>query len=288
MLFSVVIPTYNRPDRLAACLDHLARQTLGLGNFEVIVVDDGSDAELAPVVGRLRETLAIRLVKQRNTGPAEARNAGAALARGEFIAFTDDDCAPDGEWLSVLAAQLRREPKTMCGGHTVNALTQNPYAAASQLLVDYLLEYNASKALAKRFFTTNNMAMSRAAFLEAGSFNTQFRGACGEDREICDRWLHLGFEMRFVPEARVFHFHNLDLRAFWRQHFNYGQGAHTYWQCRTRRRGERFQVESSRFYLNLLAYPWTTGTTRPARAALLLIVSQLANAFGFLAARLTK
>jgi len=288
VLISVVIPTYNRPERLAACLDCLARQSLGREEFEVIVVDDGGDADLAPVVDRVREAVEIRLVRQPNTGPAEARNAGVALARGEFIAFTDDDCGPDGDWLRVLVGHLQREPKTMHGGRTVNGLTLNGYAEASQLLVDYLLEYNARKAPTKRFFTTNNMAMSKAAFFEVGAFNAQFRGAYGEDREFCDRWSHTGYEMRFVAEARVFHFHEMDGREFWRQHFNYGQGAHTYWKCRVHRRGEPMKVESLGFYLGMLAYPWKKGISEPARAAALLVVSQMANAFGFLAARATK
>jgi sulfatase maturation enzyme AslB (radical SAM superfamily) len=66
-----------------------------------------------------------------------------------------------------------------------------------------------------------------------GGFDTSFPGACGEDRELCDRRLYLDHRITYVPDARIFHSHDLNLRTFWKQHFNYGTGAKRYWDHRT-------------------------------------------------------
>jgi len=111
--FTVVVPTRNRPASLAACLEALARQTFE--DFEVVVVDDGSRpaAEVAPgvVAGR-----GIRCLRLSGAGPAAARNAGADAAAGAYLAFLDDDCLPEVDWLAQLAEACRRWPEALVGG----------------------------------------------------------------------------------------------------------------------------------------------------------------------------
>src|SRR5690242_16282570 len=98
MRFSVVVPTYNRPQPLSRCLDALARLYYPREQFEVIVVDDGSTESLAALVKNFQERLDIRYLREEHAGPGMARNVGAAHARGEYLAFTDDDCAPCPDW----------------------------------------------------------------------------------------------------------------------------------------------------------------------------------------------
>jgi glycosyltransferase involved in cell wall biosynthesis len=104
---SIIIPTRNRPQAVEHCLDSLAAQTVPPSSFEVIVVDDGSEPALALDLERWTSKFAWKLIHQKNTGPAGARNRGAAEARGEFLAFTDDDCLPTPTWLETLIAALR-------------------------------------------------------------------------------------------------------------------------------------------------------------------------------------
>ena len=92
--FSIVVPTYQRPVQLAACLQALSRLDYARERFEVIVVDDGSPTPPKAVVESLRDRLQLTLHLQRHAGPAAARNAGAMRARGKYLAFTDDDCLP--------------------------------------------------------------------------------------------------------------------------------------------------------------------------------------------------
>src|SRR5690349_1600870 len=135
MRFSIIIPTYNRPQPLRHCLIALARLDYPRGQFEVIVVDDGSHESLAALVTDFDDCLDVRLLREEHAGPGIARNAGAAQARGEFLVFTDDDCAPFPDWLKALENRVAREPDCLVGGATVNGYPNNIYATASQLLI---------------------------------------------------------------------------------------------------------------------------------------------------------
>jgi glycosyltransferase involved in cell wall biosynthesis len=281
--FSIVIPTYNRPQPLQECLTALLNLDYPHNRFEVIVVDDGSSVPLQSIVEPFQSTLSLTFLRQVNAGPAKARNAGAAIAKGEFVAFTDDDCTPDAHWLMVLAKQFENSPQAVLGGKTINRLSTNLYATAHQILVDYLyLHYNANPKQA-RFFTSNNMALALEQFQKIGCFDTTFPLAAGEDREFCDRWLSQGYDMCYVADAVVHHAHRMTLLGFWRQHFNYGQGAFHFHTLRAQRGIGRIAVEPLSFYLNLLLYPLQQPLLRSQRVlvSLLFCLSQCANTLGF-------
>jgi glycosyltransferase involved in cell wall biosynthesis len=97
---SVVVPAYNAADTLSLCLSALARQDFPAEDYEVVVVDDGSTDATADVARRS----GVRVFSQPNAGPAAARNHGAQEARGEFLLFTDADCAPVPGWVRALTA----------------------------------------------------------------------------------------------------------------------------------------------------------------------------------------
>lgn len=288
--FSIVIPTYNRPQPLQDCLTALLNLDYPRDRFEVIVVDDGSSVPLQPIVHPFQDALSLTLLQQANAGPAKARNAGAAIAKGQFVAFTDDDCIPTSNWLIVLAQQFRSFPNALLGGKTVNRLSTNLYATAHQILVDYLYQhYNANPEQAK-FFTSNNMALSLEQFQKIGCFDTSFPLAAGEDRELCDRWLSQGDGMCYVADAVVYHAHAMTLPGFWRQHFNYGQGAFHFHRLRSQRGLGRITVEPLSFYLNLLLYPLHQPLVHDQKIliSLLFCLSQCANTLGFFWKRLAS
>lgn len=280
--FSVIIPTHNRPRRLEACLKSLVQLDYPSDCYEVIVVDDGSPVAIEQVVEAFRGSLDLSFHRQESAGPAAARNTGAERARGTFLAFTDDDCCPESNWLNALAEQFRETPTHLLGGRTMNALTQNPFSTASQLLVHYLYDYYNDGDYQARFFTSNNIALPTDQFHEVGGFDTTFLRAAAEDREFCDRWLHRGGSMTYVPEAVVHHAHSLDLTDFWRQHFNYGRGAFHFHEAHSRRDQDSIVPEPLSFYWNLLRYPVSRYSGSWAMAQMLLMgISQVANAIGF-------
>src|SRR3990172_2699914 len=89
-LFSIIIPTYDRPLRLESCLQSLTRLHYPRDRFEVIVVDDGSNTPPEAVVNVFSDQLDTKPFTQTNAGPSSARNSGISLAKGEFSAFIDN------------------------------------------------------------------------------------------------------------------------------------------------------------------------------------------------------
>lgn len=277
---SIVIATRNRPARLAECLEHLAGLDYPRGQFEVIVVDDGSEQALDSTVAPYLESLQLTLLARPPGGPARARNAGAAEAAGRFLAFTDDDCRPDPGWLGALVARLEATPGVVVGGRVVNGLPANAWSSASQLLCDYLYRYYNPDPDAARFFTSNNLAIPTDRFDGVGGFNPSYSLPAGEDRDLCDRLLGSGTRLVFEPTAVVIHAHALDARRFLRQHFRYGRGARRF---RRQRAGTAGRAEPIGFYTGLLAAPFSSGHgLREVQLSGLLALAQLANAAGFL------
>lgn len=281
--FSVVVPSFERPERLARCLESLAALQAPRGGFEVLVVDDGGRSPLEAMLGALRERLPIRLLRVPHAGPAAARNAGAAQAGGSFLAFTDDDCRPEADWLLAFEAALEQGERGLLGGRTRNGLPDNLYSCASQSQIDYLYDYYARQPRRPRFFASNNLALSREAFHEAGGFDVSFKHAAGEDREFSDRCRHLGHAMAYVPAAVVRHEHALTARSFLRQHFVYGRGARRFHTLRARRHPRLPRLEPTSFYLSLPRQPFAAGEPfgRAMLLATLLVLSQAATTLGF-------
>ena len=234
VIFSVVVPTYQRIEPLDRLLAALAAQQYPVPKFEVIVVDDGGGAPIKTIVRPYESCLNLRLCAQTNSGPAAARNRGVSRARGRFVAFTDDDCAPDPGWLAALERAFATAPEAAIGGALINGVDGNLYSEAGELLVDYLyLRYSPSEFLGG-FFLASNLAVPREAFLAAGGFDASMR--YGEDREFCHRWAARGGAFRHAPDAVVRHYHVLHLFSFVRLHYRYGGGTALF-RDRSSRRG---------------------------------------------------
>ncbi len=279
-LFSIIIPTHDRPHPLAACLFALSRLTFAKNRMEVIVVDDGGQFPLQPLIDRFRHHLPLIFVRQESAGPAAARNRGASRARGEFLAFTDDDCRPAPAWLTCLQHHLRENPHCVVGGKVVNALPDNAYAAFSQLLLDFLYAYQNRNLENVCFLASCNIALARRQFLASGGFDETYRRAGGEDREFCRRLRQKGYDMVYASKAVVFHAHDLSLTSFCRQQFNYGCGAFHF--SKTLRQASRALPWG--FYLNLCHNSYAQGrkSRRGFLFITLLFISQLSTAAGFI------
>jgi glycosyltransferase involved in cell wall biosynthesis len=277
--FSVIIPTYNRPKELKACLQSLTCLNYPCDRFEVIVVDDGSETPVEDVVAPFRNSLDVTPLTQRNAGPAAARNTGASRAIGKLLVFTDDDCLPARDWLRALATRFATAPDRAVGGRTLNALPKNSYSSASQVLVDIVYDYFNSDLNHARFFATNNLALPADHFAALGGFDADL--TTSEDREFCDRWLKHGYAMTYAPEVLVYHSHALTFRTFWCQHFNYGRGTYRFHERRIERQAGPFKLEP-KFYLHILCYPFSHPQTQPSLlVAALLMITQGAKSAGF-------
>jgi GT2 family glycosyltransferase len=276
---SVIVPTYDRPERLARCLTALAGLDYSRARFEVLIVDDGGRRPIDGD-GASGTSIDVRFLRQDHAGPAAARNHGAREARFPWLAFIDDDCVPRRDWLRAVGRRFCRTPASAVSGRTINAVAGNRYSMASQALIDYLHDYYQHPTTGVRFATSSNLAFPAEAFRAMGGFDTSFPRAGGEDRELCDRWIADGRDIQYAEDAIVDHHHAMSLAGFWRQHVNYGRGAYEFRRARRRRLAEPVPVEPLSFYLGLVRRPAHECPGRPS-LTLLAVLSQVANAAGF-------
>lgn len=207
LAFSVVIPTCDRPDLLAGCLERLApgRQTLAASDYEVIVTDDGRSAPTKALVER-RFPWA-RWVPGPARGPAANRNHGAGLAVGRWLAFTDDDCEAVPGWLRAWHEARSYRPERVLEGRTL--------AAGPKPAVDMEAPVNSTGG----FLWSCNFAIERELFAAIGGFDSAFVYATMEDVDLRTRLAKRGIGSIFVPEALVWHpWRRRKGRVFLRRH----------------------------------------------------------------------
>jgi glycosyltransferase involved in cell wall biosynthesis len=282
--FSIIVPTYNRPRQLRSCLKAISRLDYPRNCFEIIVVDDGNNVCMGPIVASFKDRLDVTLVRQWHAGPAVARNTGAIRAKGEFLAFTDDDCAPASDWLHKLAARFINASDQAVGGKTINALRGNRYSVASQIVVDYLCQWYNTDLEQARFSASNNFAIPAKGFHAIGGFDTTFTHAAAEDREFCDRWLYHGYRLVYAPEVLVYHLHSLTFGTFLKQHFKYGRGSFRFHQAeRARHNLKRVRLQPLYFYEHLIKCPFLRAAGQQAfMLSGLMLICQVSTAVGYL------
>jgi glycosyltransferase involved in cell wall biosynthesis len=194
---SVVVPTCGRADLLARCLRALAAQRIEPPRFEIVVVDDRPAAATERVVRQWAERarpLGVRYIASRGPhGPAAARNIGWRAARGDVIAFTDDDTEPDARWLRNGLRAMRLGVDAVCG-RVVMPIPERP--------TDY--ERDAS-GLERSEFVTANCFCRRRALEALGGFDERFRLAWREDSDLHFRLLESGARIARAEDAVVVH-----------------------------------------------------------------------------------
>ncbi|HEU5143456.1 MAG TPA: glycosyltransferase [Solirubrobacterales bacterium] len=269
MSVSVVIPTRDRPEKLARCLAALRGQAA-----EVIVVDDGSREPEA--VARAVHAAGVELVRLGGRGPAGARNAGVAAASGEVVCFTDDDCEPEDGWAEALAAPILAGEAASTAGRTVVGDDASAADRAWQAIANQLQLAGAEPGSpSPGFAATCNLACSRTLLSEL-PFDESFLSAAGEDRDWGARAAAQNSAPHFVPNAVVTHRPDLTTRTFLRQQYRYGRGAS---QFRTANPSRGLGHPS--FYFSLLRSGFASGLA----PGCLVLASQLAIATGTLKER---
>lgn len=192
-VWSVVVPTRDRPVELAECLARLApgAQSLDAAAYEVIVTDDGDfDATDA----RLRSAFPwVRHVRGPQRGPAANRNAGAQAARGEWLVFADDDIVPSANWLDEFRAASGQSGVTVLEGRTTClAGLHSPRVHAPENNDGGLL-------------WSCNFAVRRAVFASIGGFDEAFPFPHMEDADLRERLRAAGHALTWVGTAVVDH-----------------------------------------------------------------------------------
>lgn len=193
-LFSVVVPTYHRNEALSECLARLSpgAQTLPAEKYEVIVTDDGRATTAQETVRGLHPWA--RWVAGPRKGPAANRNSGARAARGEWLAFVDDDCLPDRRWLESYAGAVEAHPD--CAVFEGRVYTDRP----KRSLAETAPVFETGGDL-----PSGNFVCRREVFETLGGFDERFPYAAMEDVDLRTRLSKAGHRFLFVREASVCH-----------------------------------------------------------------------------------
>lgn len=197
-----MVTTRNRADQLAELLAALKNQTVPADLFEVVVVDDASTDSTNEVLGSEAAAENLRLVtieRAASGGAAVGREVGWRQATSARIAFTDDDCVPDPNWLETMLSAAEANPGAIIQGRTSPRPDQldrrGPYSRTMDVQV------------LSPHFPTTNILYPRALLEAVGGFDVEtYRNAVGgEDTDLGWRGIAAGAEAVFVADSHVFH-----------------------------------------------------------------------------------
>ena len=251
MKFSIIIPTFNRLALLQQCVESLLQLDTNPDEYEIIVVNDGSRDGTSNWLNSAPHNGRIRFVEMHNGGPTRARNKGVAIANGDILVFTDDDCTHPATWLRDLERRLTTQQAVAVGGAVHNQIENNNltlvYEKTNILLAQ---RFNEEEGKA-RFLTTNNFAILRTAFDRYGNFDERFfTGA--EDRELVARLIAAGERVIYAPDICINHFHDFTLREFLFLLYRQGRGSYLYYNVMGKEKNLGLKPLSFLEYLTLM------------------------------------
>lgn len=217
MNISIIVVTRNRAPLLAVCLKKLLRQVQP--HDEVIVVDNASTDTTAAVVRSFTEKFPIRYLYESRLGASYGRNAGFKAARGQGIAFIDDDSLVDASWLreirTTLVTRARRYPNTVYQGKITQWYRhQSVYELLRLRDFRYDLCHVGMHDEAKQFsqlrslIAANIFSYRRVFERVAGPFNAGQFPFIGEDPDLAYRLIQRGVQIVYAPHAGVVHTKN--------------------------------------------------------------------------------
>jgi len=211
---SVIIPFLDSSPLLSDAIRAYRHLDYSQSSMELILVQNGGGVSFA--LPEIEKNDKVRLIRVSSQNAYIARNAGAAIASGEILLFTDVDCIVEKDWV----------------GSLVGALKNNNVAAVVGCVRAYqpraALELFGEQSIFKRelrefdYIAGGNCGIFKAIFNEIGGFDEQF--ISGGDIDLSMRLKKRGYEIKYVPEAVVYHRHRTTLNSLFGQYRKYGMG----------------------------------------------------------------
>lgn len=221
--FSIVVPVYNRPDEVDELLQSLLHQTF-LGDFEVVIVEDGSTIPCEAIVKKYQSELQIRYFQKTNSGAGLSRNFGMQKASGDYFVILDSDVLVPEQYLQVVYDCLSKNYTDAYGGPDAAHKDFNPLQKAINYSMTSFLTTGGLRGGKERVgkfqLRSFNMGISRKAFAETGGFSNR---KIGEDIALSFRLWKAGFTTQLIEEAYVYHKRRTSFSDFFKQTYRFGK-----------------------------------------------------------------
>lgn len=219
-LYSIVVPVYNRPEELKLLLDSVAVQQCE-NDFEVVVVEDGSQLSSRQVCEQSTIFSKITYLEKSNSGPGLSRNYGMKSAKGDYFIILDSDCILPTNYLSEVDRELSTQYADFFGGPDSALASFTPIQQAVNLVMTASLSTAGIRGGEPNYFEPRsfNMGLSKEVFEATGGFGAIHPG---EDPDLVMRAWKLGYKSRLFSNALVFHQRRIQFSSFFKQVFKFG------------------------------------------------------------------
>lgn len=223
MKYSLIIPVYNRPQEVQELLESVKKQTFK-GNFDVIVVEDGSQISSREVVHSFENDFSVKYLYKPNSGPGSSRNYGMKHSDADYFIILDSDCILPENYLLSVDDFLENNFVDCFGGADADLDDFTDIQKAINYAMTSFLTTGgirgSRKSVAKFEPRSFNMGLSKKAFWATGGFGTIHPG---EDPDLTIRLWKMGFQTAFVPEAFVYHKRRISWEKFRKQVSKFGR-----------------------------------------------------------------
>ena len=262
---TVIVPVRNAEGTIAKCISALLAQDYPKNCLQIIIADNGSTDRTQEII----RSFPVNMVIEPSAGSYNARNLALPRATGSIIAFTDSDCVPEPDWLSRLIPGFADLGVAGCGGKIEDFIGTGwvqSYSNGHVLRQDQSL---AESTIPHPYIIGANMAYRREVFSQIGTFDGRF--ISGGDTDMSWRVQQAGYQVRYVPEAVVHHFHRATVAGLYGQYFRYGIGRHCLTCKHLKKTGDRRYaysvhrslMRSHEIFCSWLNCAWETSFSSP-------------------------
>lgn len=223
LVYSFIIPVYNRPDEVRELLDSFVGLKTTF-NFEIVIVEDGSTVSSKAIVESYASQLDVAYFYKENSGPGDSRNYGMSRAKGNYFIILDSDCILPSHYLEAVNYSLKNDYVDCFGGPDAAHPSFTNLQKAINFSMTSFLTTGGIRGHKKSVDTFQprsfNMGLSKKAFEETQGFG---RIHPGEDPDLTIRLWSKGFKTKLIPEAYVFHKRRISWSKFYTQVNKFGR-----------------------------------------------------------------
>ncbi len=221
MLYSIIVPVYNRPGEVKELLDSLSAQTVK--PFELLIIEDGSKERCDHLLDHYRSFFTVRYFYKDNSGRSDTRNYGMERAEGDYLLFFDSDVILPPAYFEKLEEAMKNGYCDCFGGpDAADSSFSDMQKAVSHAMTSFWTTggIRGGKAVMEKFCPrTFNMGFSKEVYRKVGDFKDMM----GEDIDLSLRIRNAGFNIRLIREVYVYHKRRIDMKRFFKQVNNFGQ-----------------------------------------------------------------